>query len=265
MTTKAKTRLCKAKRKTDTGELTSCNSEIKNNTADCPKRSEHLHKLITGMCHAGWHEGTKAKDHRGTSVQVCMFWKTCPCQCHKDIDALYALSGQDRMAQENPEYIAPKSPYWVPTLEERALLNASSNGAKRSEPSRIESPMPEAIPATVGRSFAPTPTGRSGRGQLEIWVKEACDEWIVEEYKDFCSPSWVADWVVKNKGVGTQSQGAVNAVFERWIKINFARVVKKPTRFLGYTEEGIKYGLDALKLKAKTESKRKASAVRGFG
>ena len=216
-------------------------------------------KYPTGFCASGFHEGTRAHDAAGKAAVVCLHWKECPCSCHSDIDSLFAMTGQLRVSQENPEYITPKSPYWVPSLEERAMLHASSNSGGSNDPIKEESPLPDAIPATVRRAFAPTPTGRAGRGQLETWVKEACDEWIVEEYKDFCSPSWVASWIVSNKGVPTQSQGAVDAVFVRWTKIGFARVEKKPTRFLGYTEDGIKLGLDALKLRFKESGKRAKS------
>lgn len=171
------------------------------------------------------------------------------------------MSGQPRQLVDNSEYVLPKR-YWMPSPEERAAMHAAaSNGHGDTETVVIESPLPEAVPVTLRRVFTPTPTGRAGRGELETWVKEACDEWIIEKYERPCTPLWIAEWIVRHKGVVTQSQGAINAVFERWIKLRFAIIEKKPTRFLQYSEEGIRRGLDALKIQTKMTARRKMLAA----
>lgn len=247
--------------KDDNGKKHECGTTLPKGSPECKNRREHIHPLKHGQCSAGWHEGTQARDFKGNHVPTCKEWKYCPCECHEVYDELFSMSGRPRVAVDNSEYEPPKL-YWMPSPEDRAAMHAaSSNGHGDTEPVIIESPLPEAVPVTLRRVFAPTPTGRAGRGQLETWVKEACDEWVVEKYEHICSPAWIAEWIIKNKGVATQSQGAVNAVFERWIKLGFAVIEKKPTRFIKYTEAGIKSGIDALKIKAKMDGKRQEAAA----
>lgn len=254
-----KVRKCKEKYKDDQGNLLTCDTTIPKGQSECRNRKRHLHKFPTGFCAAGFHEGTKAKDASGKPTKVCEFWQSCNCPCHMTLDKMYALSGMPRVPVENPEYRRPHSEFWMPSAEDRAMMHVSSNSGVTDAPVVIESPIPEAIPASIRRDFTPTPTGRSGRGQLESWVKEACDEWIVEKYSWPCTPSWIAEWVQKNKGVGNQSQGAVNAVFERWTKLGFAVIEKKPTRFVRYTPDGIRLGLEVMKVQAKDKARRNPS------
>jgi hypothetical protein len=50
-------------------------------------------------------------------------------------------------------------------------------------------------------------------------------------------------------------------VFKRWERIGFAVIDRKPTRFSRYTEDGVKLGLEVLKLKAKNAAKQPASQM----
>ena len=44
-------------------------------------------------------------------------------------------------------------------------------------------------------------------------------------------------------------------MFDRWVKLGFAVIEKKPTRFVRYTDEGIKFGLDRMKERSKRKLK----------
>lgn len=259
MVDEPKVRKCKASYKDSTGAMHTCNTTMPKGQPECKNKARHLSQHPTGFCQAGFHEGTRTRDGAGKPAKVCVEWQFCPCDCHTQLDQLFEMSGQERTPQHNPEYTRPKNHFWMPTPEERAMMAASFNsgGAVERVVVVVESPVPDAIPATVRRDFVPTPTGRAGRGQLESWVKDACDEWMVEKPGFPCTPAWIAEWVQKNKGIGTQSQGAVNAVLERWVKLGFAIVEKKPTRFTGYTPDGVRLGLDVMKAMAKADSKRK--------
>jgi hypothetical protein len=159
------------------------------------------------------------------------------------------MSGMERVIQDNPEYHPQKSDYWMPSLADRV----ASSIAAASVPTRvIESDAPDVVPPTVVREFAPTASGRSARGELELYVKRVCDAYLIEEDGTLCTPAYIAREVAKLMGVAKEpSQGAINAVLERWTKLEFAWVGKKPTRFIGYTPDGVKLGLEALKLRAK--------------
>jgi hypothetical protein len=121
----------------------------------------------------------------------------------------------------------------------------------------VESPAPDIVPPTVARSYAPTATGRAARGELEGWVKEVCDIWLIEGYQMLCTPAWISEEIASAQGIKAPSVGAISAVFERWVKLGFAVVQKKPTRFIAYTEEGKRVGLEGLKIRAKQQAKRK--------
>ena len=217
----------------------------------------------TGFCSIGHCEGTRPKSRSGTPMKTCMrilmdhrYNKTwsCACKCHADLDRMFEMMGMERYIEQNPEYKPEIPTYVMPTLEERVSLSI----ARRAVPTvTIESPAPEHVPATVARVFTPTVSGRAGRGELELRVKQACDAWVLTQPEESCTPQWISDWIVEEHGVSEKgtapSVGAINAVFERWTKLNFALIGRKPVRFVGYTDEGVKHGLDGLKMKAKMQ------------
>ena len=253
---------CRALVKDKRGTATVCDKTLK---GECPNRREHVRTSMTGFCGIGAHEGSRTETPGGKKLKTCAEWKYCPCDCHKMYDQMYSMSEMDRVVVDNSGYSPPHNTYWVPTLEERVALSASSNSVGMIAPVVIESPLPDSVPTTTRRSFAPTPTGRSARGELESWTKDVCDEYLVENYKAPCTPMYVAEQIGKNEGIKPPSSGAVNAVFERWIKMGFAIIEKKPTRFVGYTTAGIELGLDVLKLKIKMAAKSEQSnANRGI-
>lgn len=212
---------------------------------------------LTGFCGMGQHEGSKPRSPSGLPMKTCMrvyhyrekTWH-CGCKCHVELDRMFQMMDMERYVEENPEYVPVKPTWQMPTLDERVALSIE----RRTTPTiRIESVMPTHVPATVSRVFTPTVSGRAGRGQLELWVKQACDRWIVDKPESSCTPQWISDQIVVVEDIKPPSVGAINAVFERWTKLNFALVGRKPVRFVGYTDEGVKHGLDGLKIRAKLQ------------
>jgi hypothetical protein len=176
-------------------------------------------------------------------------------------DQMFAASDMPRELVDNSEWVV-KPEFWMPTPEERIAMHAASEAPRPNAPTIVESPLPEAVPVTLRRSYTPTATGRAARGELEAWVKDHCDIWIVEADGSLCTPAYLATEIGRAQGIKEPSVGAISAVFDRWVKIGFATVLKKPTRFEGYTEQGIRIGLEGCKDKMK-RSRKSAEAAAG--
>ncbi len=250
MAEESKVKKCNKDCKTDAGVIQPCNATIPRGSSECPKRKNHMYPFKTGYCDAGFHEGGRAKDASGKPAKVCEFWQFCPCDCHKTIDMLFSLTSRTRTPQENPEYNKPVVTYWMPTEEERvAMLLSKKPGVTVVNANLPKQSVPE--PLVVERVFNPTPTGRAARGQLEQWVKQCCEEWSSGDIGYPCTPAYIADWIKHFRDVPNQSVGAIDAVFKRWAEIGYALIEKKPTRFMGFTDEGKKVGLEVLKARAK--------------
>lgn len=163
---------------------------------------------------------------------------------------MFALSDEPRILIDNPKYVAPVHTAIMPTVEEVALLKAQRQ-QDQVKTTIIESDHEE-IPITVLREFKhDSETGRAGRGELEQNVKLACDAWIKADPEDEdCDTKWIAEWCYENLGINP-SRGAIGAVFDRWKALGFAVFFKSPIRFVCYTPDGIQYGLDGLKDRAK--------------
>lgn len=164
------------------------------------------------------------------------------------------MSDKDRIeAVPNPEWQPAPREFWLPSDDWEGVVEPSSVRSGTPAPVRLESPAPDLVPATVVRTFGPTATGRAARGELESWVKIKCDEWLIERYQMLCTPAWLANEIAYDQGIKAPSVGAISAIFDRWVKLGFAQVAKKPTRFLAYTDEGKKLGLDGMKTRAKRQ------------
>lgn len=205
----------------------------------------------TGYCLSEWHEGTKPKDWKGSPVPVCIAWETCKCECHVVVTRMFEASGMPRLPLDNPEYVAPKRTWWMPSDEEKEIAVLASEGKIEI----IESPAPDLVPPSIKREFGPTKSGRAARGELEAWVKGVCDTWLVDQPENLCTPDFISRSIEAEQGIKAPSVGAISAVFDRWTAYGFACVEKKPTRFVSYTETGIKYGLEQMKLMHKKKSK----------
>lgn len=229
---------------------------------DCPNKKNHMMVYPTGFCQNGDHEGTARKSYRGNPKKSCPNWMYCPCQCHIAFDQLFAMSGRERTLVDNSGYSPDRGGFVMPSMEERARLHILSRSHGASAPIVEESPAPDLVPATIVRSFAPTTSGRAAPGELELWVKQQCDIWLVENEKFPCTPAYLSVEIGKARGVNPPSVGAISAVFDRWTRIGFGQIEKKPTRFVRYTEQGIQLGLEGCKEKFK-RSRRSAEAAAG--
>lgn len=218
----------------------------------CPNRDNHLLKMKTGFCFNGWCEGTKAKDWRGNPVPTCQYIETCPCSCHDKLSKLFEMTDTERIVVESSGYTPPHRTYWMPSDDPLSPLSTSN---RPDAPVLLESPAPDVVPPTIARPFSITPTGRAARGQLELWVKIECDAWLVDDPGELCTPSYLATQIARAQAIDPPSVGAISAVFDRWAKLGFALIGKKPTRFVGYTPDGVKLGLERMKEQAKRQTR----------
>lgn len=249
--------LCKALIKNDKLKKVACGGKLRDGR--CENTSIHVMKHKTGFCSRKWCEGTKPTTWKGTPAPSCKMWQVCPCSCHEMFDMMFSMSDKPREVVSHSEWHPNKHAFWMPSPEDYMEQLASSRPGAVNVPKLIESPLPDAVPATLRRVFTPTNTGRAARGELESWVKDVCDVWLVEKEEFPCTPQYISDEIARNEGIKAPSVGAISAVFERWVKMGFAQVEKKPTRFIAYTEQGVRLGLEGCKDKMKRE---KRSAVK---
>lgn len=227
----------------------------------CPNRVEHMMVYKTGFCSNGNCEGSARKSKSGASMPTCKWWKVCPCNCHKTFDMMFSASEMPRILVDNSGYVADHSAYSMPTPEERAAYAVSFTSDHADVPIVIKSPAPDVTPTTIAHVFGPTVTGRAARGELEAWVKEQCDIWLIDNETVPCTPPYLAREIAKHQGfVREPSVGAVDAVLKRWVTLGFAVMEIKPTRFVCYTDEGIRLGLEGLKDKFKRTKKMSQQA-----
>lgn len=263
--------LCREFVKSEALVLTICGKRLEFDTLRCPDRADHMMKYKTGFCGNGYCEGTAKKSASGKPAPTCKWWKTCPCKCHSMFDQMFTMSEMPRILVDNSAYSPEHGDFKIPSLEERMRLTVLSKPNRDDVPIIIESPLPDAVPVTIAHVFTPTATGRAARGELESWVKDACDVWLVEDtmtpmtdYHQPCTPPYLAKEIASTQGMREPSVGAIDAVLKRWVVLGFAVIAAKPTRFTEYTIEGIKSGLEGCKDKAK-RSKRMASAASARG
>lgn len=243
------------------------------------KRAEGVLKYKTGFCNdigkPAQHEGTKPTDWKGQPMAVCTFWNTCPCECHAKITQMYELTGMDREPPEQPaEYLASiradRSKFVMPSLYDSPVLDdLSMSGGTDTLPGdeRAAAGRGDAVPGTLAASpqprFAPTPTGRRARGQLEYDVLAVCKDYVDLVFDwDFCTPKNVSEEIGKRYSVEPPSTGAINAVWDRWEKLGFATQDKKPSRFVAFLKQGDVQTLDRLKAQVKREKKRSTAEAR---
>lgn len=245
----AKPRFCTSKIR-EIAEVKECNFKLKTHWSgvgdECPNRENHLHPLLSGFCHSGWHEGQKIP------APTCKHYLNCPCKCHSDLNRMYEMAGEPRILVNNSTW-KPANVFVMPSLEPLSAVSSNSVGIVARPV--VESPAPGIVPAAIARPFVPTTTGRAGRGELEAWVRSVTDVWAVE--KDaVCSVGYISREIGRTKGIEPPSQGAIQNVLYRWKELGFATIeTARPMRFLGYTEEGIRFGLENLKARAKRSKK----------
>jgi len=228
----------------------------------CRNNANHLMKYKTGFCENGNCEGSAKKTHDGRPMVTCKWWLVCPCDCHTMFDMMYKQSGMPRVLVDNSGYEPPPG-LWIPSADDRARIDALSSSGVTDAAVVIESPVVEAVPVTIRREFGPTPTGIAARGELESWVKDECDAWLIDGEDDYCTPPYLSEAIAKSVGLGkAPSVGAISSVFDRWVTLGFAVIERKPTRFVSYTPEALTLGLEGLKARRKRTRKFEDSAAK---
>lgn len=242
----AKPKFCVSKIR-EVAEVKVCNYKLKTSQFGdiCPNREQHLHPMLTGFCQAGWHEGLKI------NAPTCKYYVNCPCDCHAQLNRMYQMTGDERVLVNNSTW-RPANPYVLPSLE--PLEAVPSNGTPTVAAPVVESPAPGIVPPSAPRIFAPTVSGRLGKGELESWVKEVTDVWAVEKDR-LCTVGYISNEIGRVKGINPPSQGAIQNVLFRWKDLGFAHIeTARPMRFTGYTDDGIKFGLENMKARAKRQA-----------
>ena len=222
-------------------------------------------KHMTGFCNdsgkPGQHEGQKPRSG-GKPLPTCPFWQECPCVCHQNVDMLFEVTGMERQEVPNPEYAPVHGEFVMPDVTFDPIGNAavtSDDTSDGSNPQEIVA-TPHA-PVLAPLAARRTDTGRAARGGLEAQVWDACSH--ITEHP--ITPKAVGEWIVERYKIPTPSSGAINAVWDRWVKLNFAEQAKKPNRFVKFTGSGTWEELSRMKASIKRQQKSAASAARrGF-
>lgn len=232
---------------------------MKNKIATDKKWLATRNKTRTGFCGNGHCEGTRPKNFRGIGLKTCHHFLTCPCQCHYEIDKMCEMADSPRFLIDNPEYHVERGHYIMPDVEEILAARRARETAEGRE-SIIDAP-PEEILA--GNVFRGTESGRRSRGQLEYQVLMTCIAlgWPKHDIIPI-TPKQVSEYIATHERIAPPSTGAVQAIWDRWATIDFARLEKKPVRFGGFVDVENKPSVAILDLaKAKWSRNHKMEVV----
>lgn len=240
-------------------------------------------KYKTGFCNsfnkAPQCEGTKPVSADGTPMPTCADWQGCACSCHEMITKMYADIGMNREPpDQSHEYLE-----WVRAQEREfdhrgtwldgeyvplsniddVPLPIDDENTPTDPPATATAPSPAHLHAVDQPSFAATPTGRRARGQLEYDVLKVCQEYAKNVYDwTMCTPKLVAERIGKMNETEPPSTGAINSVWDRWEKLEFALQDKKPSRFVRFVGAGDELELQRRKSQTKREKKRVRAEVK---
>lgn len=238
------------------------------------KKTDGKLKHPTGFCANKQCEGTKPKSPSGSPMRTCQFWETCPCKCHAQITEMYELTGMDReppeqtaeylawVREQRHQFVSP-SPFDIDPVD--GLSSSGGTDTPLGDEDPVAVPVRDAAaPLSPGRRvtpepvFAPTPTGRRARGQLEYDVLQICMEYAANVYDwEYCTPKLVAERIGKMNDTEQPSTGAINAVWDRWERLEFAIQDKKPSRFVRFVPENPSPAvLDMIKARTKRDKRR---------
>jgi len=225
-------------------------------------------KYVTGYCNdinkQPAHEGTKPKSRTGKSMPTCSAWNSCPCQCHYDLDKMFAMVGRTRTEElPNPEYVSPVSEFVFPTPAMIAADNAAFRPSRAPAPPNGQGTPPDAPEAAVPLlASVRTTTGRATRGGLELQVYvaiRAIEADLTEE--DHLTPKMVGEWIADKYTIPTPSSGAIAAVWDRWTKMGVGTQAKKPVRFIEFTPDELTWA-DIERKKQQARTAKKSASVR---
>lgn len=222
-------------------------------------------KFMTGFCNdngkPGQHEGQKPKSFSGKPLPTCEFAASCPCECHMLLDNMFKVTNMERKLVPNPEYAPERGEFVMPDFAENPLADpALAFGGVIGTPDVERRVAVPASTAAAPLATRRTETGRAARGGLEAQVWDACFN-MPEDLGDL-TPKMIVEWIATQYNIPTPSTGAVNAVWERWLKLGFCELGKKPNRFLGFVNDGTWEELARLKGSVKRQEKSAATAAR---
>ncbi len=237
---------CKAYVKDDNGNKHKCGTILPKGYPECRNKKNHMWRFKSGYCAIGWCEGTNSVDAKGTPVKTCPHWMKCNCDCHEKLDKMFAMTDTPRIEIENPKYSTPKSQYWMPDRSMSGLTVEDENGEEVQRATTL-------LETRVSKHFNDTETGKRARGKLEYEVLDVCRNFAKGLLEvEVLTPTTIA---MEIDEVEPPSVGAIGAVFDRWVKLGFAVCEKSPVRFTSFTADGLQYGLETLKSRAKRNKK----------
>lgn len=228
-------------------------------------------KWISGFCSTGCHEGTQPVNLNGTPLKVCVAIgdgpdskNRCSCKCHVEIDKMYESAGLARVPQQSPLWKPAKSPDLTWLYEDsESELDTFVSVRSQGTPADAEPARDHGIPVEQPRydTADRTPSGFRKKGQLEESVQDVCLGYLKGKYE----ADENGDMTTKHIGLlidaeSPPSPGAVQAVLERWEKLGYAEMRRKPVGFQMLTAEGMQKGLSAMRqeaaIKRKVDRKR---------
>lgn len=187
---------------------------------------------VTQWCVNGSHEGKPKKPSENSehTWPECLYGNHCTCECH---DKMAKLRGM--MSLPEPEFLIPGAPPPAVVLDGGAV----SIRIRPTDAELVENLTPAQPPAD------------GKRGHLEHKVYEFCKKHVdMGLHKaGVLNVGYIVLGV--SDGDYVPSNGAVNAVLQRWATSGFAVVAKSPTRLMDFTEAGIKLGLQGFRAVAK--------------
>ncbi|AMS03455.1 hypothetical protein SEA_BENCZKOWSKI14_62 [Gordonia phage Benczkowski14] len=202
---------------------------------------------ITGFCGTGAHEGLAPVSPSGKPMKVCTAHEICSCKCHITINKMYEMAGAKRKEHGNPNY-EPPEPTWMGQIalaRADSLIDPARPTQRPEQPASVAPTLSESA-----RTFEPTSTGTRARGQLEVEVQKVCIAYQAGKY-DLDGPLTPAQVGLLIDPENPPSSGAIGAVFDRWSRIGYAQIHRRPIFFSGLTLDGMQLGLEAMKQKAK--------------
>ena len=203
----------------------------------------------TGFCGNGHCEGTAPVSSSGKPMKCCVAFEICECSCHVKFNKMYEMADVPRRLHQNPNYI----PYEYPDMSE--YFAVSHEEVETLSGGVVNTPEPRERPSKTApgllesaRTYTGTPSGYRQRGQLEAEVQKVCHRAMMGEFDDLMTPQAIAE-IIDHEN--PPSAGAIGSVFNRWERIGYAKIHRKPLYFQHLTVDGMRDGLEALKRKAK--------------
>lgn len=211
-------------------------------------------KLKTGYCSAGNHDGCKA---RTVTPWFGKIW-LCPCTCHEPTTKEEKMIASAIEMGINPADLGLEVPSNAPVVvrTQSPLLPPLPPVIGNKENRKTE--VLPVIPPDDEVNFNST-AGRAAKGELEYRVKRVCDEFVsgaLVTEKGVLTPVIIADRINPDN---PPSSGAIGAVFDRWQAMGFAETARKPVRFIRYTDDALRYGLQQMKKRSKWNRKSEAA------